>query len=111
MNSYIEMPEGIESLKTFEAFNQPSSSDKTRDLYINAAVGIDKLGRVMYNNLKTTRGAYSCKEVAARRLAIAYVSALSTALLGGPAWVVTTMAVCDIVATTATYKNCDKRKK
>lgn len=100
------MPEGIESLKTFEAFSKPSSSDETRDLYIKAAVGIDKLGRVMYN-----RGTYSCKELAARKLAIAYVGALGTALLGGPAWAVTAMAVCDIAATTADYINCNKRKK
>lgn len=110
VSEYLEMPKGLSSLESFEAFNSSSMSPEFEDIYINAALCIDNYGRILYNNILDTRATETeCKKYFAARIALTSVNMLAGMILGGGP-IVAVITVCDVAGATADYYRCIKNK-
>lgn len=76
------------------------------DVYVRAAVAIDKFARPLYNAIGSTRSAGECKKYLVRRLAIAAVSFMVGSILPGSAPVVVVQGVCETITAINYYRVC-----
>lgn len=76
------------------------------DVYVRAAVAIDKFARPLYNAIGSTRSAAECKKYLACRLAIASISCMWTAIFPGGAAVAVVQGICEGITAINYYRVC-----
>lgn len=108
-NDYIEMPEGIISLAQLQIFQNDHHSKNLNDIYVQAAVNIDQIGRKLYDTPVITRSSNFCNKIFAQHLAIASVSMIAGVILPGPGWMVAAAFACELITAGINYKICCRR--
>jgi hypothetical protein len=81
-------------------------NSELEDVYIRAAVAIDKFARPLYNTIGSTRSAGECKKYLAYRLAIASISCMYTAMFPGGGAVAVVQGICEGITAINYYRVC-----
>lgn len=115
VDAYIELPDNISTQEFLNSYDFSSLDSETMELYVNAALMIDNVGRKLYKyalDSETRMSGSDCRKYFGVRLTIASINMMAGVSIGwilpGPGWVVAASAILEAAYAGLDYYRCVK---